>query len=87
LANLRRLLPGVTSILMDAGTYEAHRHKTVAGNKKGIPSQAGLTDAENKLLQIVSRDNLRIEQESLSREHVAKVITELMNTDSGYPLA
>lgn len=70
LANVRKLLPELSSLLMDRETFEAHKSLVVSGNGKTCDSLPILSESENSVLRTLSEGNLRLEQERISQAWV-----------------
>lgn len=70
LGRLRKVLPQVRSVLMDAGTLRDHAHLTVDEPRPFRGEIGYLTAAELEALAELRRGDRRLEQERISRDHV-----------------
>ncbi len=76
LGQVRRAIPRVRSVLMDADTLRAHAHLTV-GEPRPFRGEIGfLTAAELDALAQVRQGDLRLEQERIGRDWVRRALSE-----------
>jgi hypothetical protein len=74
LAQLRRSLPHVRSLMMDEATFEQFRAYAVTGTPAPVTLWPELTPEEMRLCRYLAETSLRLEQERIPHAHAAGVI-------------
>ena len=75
LSNMRKILPGLKSMLMDDQALAQHENQMVDGNGKLLAPIGILTDSENAALAKCGKENLRLEQEKIPRDAVSAALS------------
>lgn len=78
LGRVRAALPGVTSVLMDAATWQRHEHLAVDEPRPFRGEIGYLSAAELDCLRLVRRGDRRLEQERIPRETAERALAALV---------